>query len=157
MISALRGPNWLGVKVTFRVQLAPAPRLEPHVLLWSKSVALEPVIVTPLRASSEPPVLVSVSTCWLLWVAITQTPKLRVAGTAFRVAGVGGGDGCDPLPQPLNQDNPPNTIAKCFFTVPPTRNASVHRPAGFSAPIRPGIKAEPRLPNGPRARRAIVG
>ena len=29
--------------------------------------------------------------------------------------------------------------AKCFFTVPPTRNASVHHPAAFGVPIRPGL------------------
>jgi len=101
MIEALRGPNWLGVKVTFSVQLAPAPRLEPQVPLWSKSVALVPVIATLLITSSEPPVLVSVSTCGTLVVPTTNRPKLRPAGAGLRVAGVGGGGGADdPLPQP---------------------------------------------------------
>jgi hypothetical protein len=32
-INALRGPNWLGVKVTVKVQFAPGARLDPHVLV----------------------------------------------------------------------------------------------------------------------------
>ena len=114
MIEALRGPNWLGVKVTFSVQLAPAPRLEPQVLFWSKFVALVPVIPTLLITSSAPPVLVSVSTCGLLSVPTTNTPKLKLVGARIRVGGVGGGD---QPPQPLSKYNPPNTIAKRFFTV----------------------------------------
>ena len=99
VIEALRWPSWLGVKVTFRVQLAPALRLEPHVPLWSKSVALVPVIATLLITSSEPPVLVSVSTCGTLVVPTTTTGNLRLAGAELKVAGVGGGAD-DPLPQP---------------------------------------------------------
>jgi hypothetical protein len=33
----LRDPLALGVKVTLRVQLAPAAKLEPQVLVWAKS------------------------------------------------------------------------------------------------------------------------
>jgi hypothetical protein len=42
-MEALRGPAWLGVKVTLMAQFAPAARLDPHVLLWLKSAALVPV------------------------------------------------------------------------------------------------------------------
>jgi len=37
VIAALRWPNALGVKVTFRVQFAPAPRLGPHVVVNARS------------------------------------------------------------------------------------------------------------------------
>jgi hypothetical protein len=111
MIEALRGPNWLGVKVTFRVQLAAAPRLEPHVLLCSKSVALAPAVATPLITSSEPPLLVSVSTCELLVAPTTTTPKLKLAGAITRAGGVGGADD----PQPPSRHVPQNISAKCFF------------------------------------------
>jgi len=115
------------------VQLAPAPRLEPHVLLWSKSVALVPVIAMPLISSSEPPVLVRVSTCGLLVVPTTDTPKLRLAGARTRVGGVGGNAG-DPPPQPASKDNTPNTSANCFFTVPP--------PHGSDDPRKPSAGGE---------------
>jgi len=133
VIDALRSPNWLGVKVTFMVQLTPAPRLEPHALLRSKSVALAPVMATPLIASSELPVLVSVSTCEPLAVPTTQTPKPRLAGARLRV-GVGGGAD-DPLPQPLSKDKPQSMSAMQFFTMPPIRYATVHRPSAFHAPV----------------------
>src|ERR1700674_5072858 len=140
VIEALRWPNWLGAKVTFRVQLTPAPRLEPQVLLRSKSVALVPVIAKLLIASSEPPVLVSVSTCWPLSVPTNHTPKPRLAGARFRVGGVGGGDEGDPPPQPPNKDNPPNTSAKCFFTVSPVGRVTVHHLAVFRAPVAQGSR-----------------
>jgi hypothetical protein len=41
VIEALRCPNWLGVKVTFRMQLASAPRLDPHVL-FCRSAKIRP-------------------------------------------------------------------------------------------------------------------
>jgi hypothetical protein len=37
VIEPLRKPVALGVKVTLRVQLAPAAKLEPQVLVWAKS------------------------------------------------------------------------------------------------------------------------
>src|ERR1700719_2631864 len=60
LMEVLRGPNWLGVKVTLMGQSAPAARLGPHEPLWLKSAALVPVIERPVITSSEPPVLVSV-------------------------------------------------------------------------------------------------
>ena len=53
---ALRGPNWLGVKVTLMVQFAPAARLDPHVLLlWLKSAALAPVSAMLLTTTADYP------------------------------------------------------------------------------------------------------
>jgi len=40
-------------EVTFRVQFAPVPTLALHVLLWSKSAALVPIIVMPLTDGCE--------------------------------------------------------------------------------------------------------
>ena len=37
VIEPLREPVAVGVKVTLRVQLAPAAKLEPQVLVWAKS------------------------------------------------------------------------------------------------------------------------
>jgi len=119
------------VKVTLREQLAPAPRLEPHVLLRAKSVALVPIIATPPITSSELPVLVTVSTCGLLPVPTIHTPKFRLAGARLMVGGGGGAD--DPLPQPLSKYNPPRMSTKYFFTVPllmaasgrPTKNQAL--------------------------------
>ena len=62
------------------MQLAPATRLAPQVVLvWLNSAALVPVIATLSIASAEPPVLVSVSACGTLVVPTTNSLKLRLA------------------------------------------------------------------------------
>jgi hypothetical protein len=50
-------PLAVGLKVTRRVQLAPAARLEPQVLVWEKS----PLVLTPLMLSGALPVFLSVT------------------------------------------------------------------------------------------------
>src|SRR5712692_4744723 len=87
VIEALRGPNWPGVKVTLMVQFAPAARLEPHVLLWLKSVALVPVSAMLLMTTAEAPVLVTVSACAPLRAPISCGAKLRPEGVRVRVSG----------------------------------------------------------------------
>ena len=49
VIEPLREPVAVGVKVTLRVQLAPAPRLEPQLLVWEKS-PLAVMLVMPRAA-----------------------------------------------------------------------------------------------------------
>ncbi len=46
-------PVAVGWKVTFTVQLAPAARLEPQLLLWAKSPRLVPVMEMPLMLTDE--------------------------------------------------------------------------------------------------------
>lgn len=99
VIEALRWPGSLGVKVTSNVQLVPAPRLEPHVLLWSRSKirGVGPRYRHAVDHQIEPPVLVNVSTCGgTLVVPTTTTGKLKLAGARLRAGGLGGADG--PLP-----------------------------------------------------------
>ena len=86
-IAALRGPNCPGVKVGEKVQLAPATRLEPHVVLFTKSALLEPVSVMPVIATVELPVWVSVSVCGTLALPTNCVPKSRLAGERVRVSG----------------------------------------------------------------------
>jgi hypothetical protein len=67
---AVRLPAELGVNVTAIVQLAPAASTEPQPLVAAKSLALVPVIVTPLMLSAALPVLLTVTDWALLAVAM---------------------------------------------------------------------------------------
>src|SRR5258708_13577591 len=58
---ALRVPFALGVKVTAIVQLRPAPRLEPQLLVCAKSAALGPLRVKPEKVRLVVPTLVSLT------------------------------------------------------------------------------------------------
>jgi hypothetical protein len=71
----LREPLAVGVKVTLRVQLALAARLEPQVLVWEKSPLFVPAMVTLVMLSVALPVLVSVMGAAELVVPITWLPK----------------------------------------------------------------------------------
>ena len=51
---AVRGPVWVGLKVTVMVQLAPAARPVPQVLVWLKSVAFVPVTAMLLMVNARP-------------------------------------------------------------------------------------------------------
>jgi hypothetical protein len=88
VIAALRGPNWLGVNITFKVQFAPAAMLDPQVLFWPNSVALIPVIAMLLITTAEAPVLVITSACAPL-VVPTSCVKLRLPGERVSVSGSG--------------------------------------------------------------------
>jgi hypothetical protein len=90
----VRVPNAVDVNVTLIVQLAPAAKLAPQVLVCAKSVVF-PVLNPMLVISSEPlaPVLVSVAGCETLVV-----PKLwpgKVSAVGDRVAAV---EGAMPVP-----------------------------------------------------------
>jgi len=58
---ALRLPLAEGLKVTLMLQLAPAAMLDPQELVWEKSPAFVPVIVTLEIASVELPLLLTVA------------------------------------------------------------------------------------------------
>ena len=68
--AALRAPTAVGLKVTENVQLAPAAKVAPHVLVCAKSPPLAPVIVLLLMVSVEPalPAFVSITVCAALVV-----------------------------------------------------------------------------------------
>lgn len=70
IIEAFRIPEAVGVKITLRVQLAPAARLVPQVLVWVKSPELLPFIVIPVIARGAVPLLDRVAVCGVLEVLI---------------------------------------------------------------------------------------
>jgi hypothetical protein len=59
--AAVRFPLAEGVKVTLMVQLAPAATLDPQLLVWAKSPAFVPVIVTLEIVRAELPELLMVT------------------------------------------------------------------------------------------------
>ena len=60
LMEALRAPLAVGLNVTLIVQWAPAATLEPQLLVWVKSPALEPVTEIPVTLNAPLPVLVRV-------------------------------------------------------------------------------------------------
>jgi hypothetical protein len=68
-------PVVAGRKVTLIVQLAPAVRLEPQVVVREKSTALVPVIATLLIVIVALPVFLSVATTAALLVLIVRMPN----------------------------------------------------------------------------------
>jgi hypothetical protein len=67
---ALREPEAVGRNVMLKVQLAPAARVEPQVVVRVKSPEFVPVIEVLLMVMLAPPLLVKV-TVWLLLVVFT--------------------------------------------------------------------------------------
>ena len=77
MVTApVRVPIAVGVKVTLRVQLAPAARLALHVFISEKS----PLTMMPIMLRAELPLLQSVTVCALLHVPTACAGKVREAG-----------------------------------------------------------------------------
>jgi hypothetical protein len=67
-MAALSAPATVGVKITTRVQLAPAARLAPQLPVWVKSATLLPPSVMPVIASGAVPLLDKVTACGALAV-----------------------------------------------------------------------------------------
>ena len=65
---AARAPAAAGVKVTLIVQLLPPATELPQLLVWTKSVALVPVIVMLVIARAAFPVLFRVT----IWAALVE-------------------------------------------------------------------------------------
>jgi hypothetical protein len=77
MVTApFRVPIAAGVKVTLRVQLAPAARLALHVFVSEKS----PLTVMPVMLRAALPLLQSVTVCALLHVPTACAGKVKEAG-----------------------------------------------------------------------------
>ena len=85
---AARVPVAVGLNVTLMVQLAPAPTLDPQVLVWLKSPALAPVIEMPVTLSTPLPVLVRVTDWAALEVPTALLVKVRLEGETLTDAAV---------------------------------------------------------------------
>lgn len=77
---AARAPVAVGLKVTLTVQLAPAAKVLPQVVVLEKSPAFAPVIAICHRCIVTPPLLVIVTLCGLLLVPTVWLAKLRLVG-----------------------------------------------------------------------------
>ena len=84
VIEPLREPVALGVKVTLRVQLAPAARLEPQVLVWAKS----PLTVMLVIVRVALPVFFSATVWALLLVPTGCSEKVKEAGERLTTGAV---------------------------------------------------------------------
>ena len=78
---ATRFPLALGSKITEIAQFDPEPRVLPQVLDHTpKSVALGPVMLTPLIVTAPASLLVKVTTCGALVVSVACFAKSRLLG-----------------------------------------------------------------------------
>src|SRR5437016_3976770 len=78
-------PVAVGVKVTLRLQPAPAARLEVQPLARVKSVGFAPPVTMLVIAKPTVPVLVRVEDCGALGVATAVLGKMRELGDALAV------------------------------------------------------------------------
>jgi hypothetical protein len=85
---ALLDPVVVGRKVTLIVQVPPAAKLVPHVLVWEKSAELDPVRVMPLIVMLELPVFLSVVARAVLAVFTACTPNAKEVGDRLAVGPV---------------------------------------------------------------------
>jgi hypothetical protein len=69
-----------GLKVTLTVQLAPAARVLPQVLVLEKSPAFAPNIATCHKFIVPPPLFVKVTTCAALVVPTVWLANVRLVG-----------------------------------------------------------------------------
>jgi hypothetical protein len=78
-----RDPEAEGANVTLTVQLAPAARVEPQLVVWLKSAALVPVSEIEMPVNEVVPMFVSVTTWAALLVPTFWLPNVRVVGVTF--------------------------------------------------------------------------
>ena len=76
----MRVPAAAGVKITLMMQPAPAPRLDPQVLVCVKSLAFEPETEMLAMVRTALPVLVSVTDWDGVAVPTDGLPKVRLEG-----------------------------------------------------------------------------
>ena len=138
MISeALRAPRAVGVKVRVMVQLAPMPRLAPHVVVRAKSPAFAPVIKWLVidRAAVAEPALASVT----VWSGLSVfSPWLA------NVTAVGDTEATGAPPVPLS----------ATFTVACTGSLVAMANEPVRAPVLAGRKVTLMVQNVPGARLA---
>src|SRR5580658_1560314 len=81
-------PFAAGVKVTLMVQLAPAARELPQVLVWAKAPLLVPVMAILVMLTAVLPVLLNVTVWAVVVVPTFSLPKLRLVAERFRPGAV---------------------------------------------------------------------
>ena len=104
--AAARVPEAEGVKSTAIVQLAPAATEVPQLLVCAKLLALAPVTARLVRFKVLAPVLVSVTVCTVLVIAIDSLPKDKLLGETLTV-----GDVLAPVPERLTVWEPPTALS----------------------------------------------
>src|SRR5262249_16633011 len=77
-MEALRAPAAAGRKVTVMVQLDPAARLDPQLLVWAKSPGFAPVMVMLEIERAAVPMLLNVTFCGALSDPTVTVPKLTL-------------------------------------------------------------------------------
>jgi hypothetical protein len=75
-------PVALGLNFTLMKQLAPDATLVPQVLVWVKSAAFAPTIVTAVMLTVAWPLLLSVTVLARLVVLSGWLPKLTLSGAS---------------------------------------------------------------------------
>src|SRR5580658_969896 len=78
---AVNAPTAAGVKVTEIVQLAPAASVAVQVLVWPKSAALVPVMVTAMPVRVAPPLLESFTVCAVEGIFTGWGRKVRLVAS----------------------------------------------------------------------------
>jgi hypothetical protein len=81
------------LKVTLRVQSAPAATLVPHVFVCVKSAASTPVTVMLVTFSVPVPVLVRVTVCGALVVATNCSANVKLVGDSVTTGALSAGLG----------------------------------------------------------------
>lgn len=136
MVSApVRVPLAVGVKVTLIMQLAPAARLPPQLLVWAKS----PLVAMLEMVSGPVPVLERVTFCAALAVPRFWLPKLRVPGETLTAGAV-------PVPLRLT--------VWVLPLVPPLSSVKVKVPV--RGPAEAGVKVTDSVQLAPTARGEAV-
>src|ERR1017187_2325423 len=82
LTAAVRVPVADGVKATMMVQVPPAGRDVPQLLVWAKSLLLGPVMLNDVIVRVALVVLISVDPCEALVIATVWLPKLRSGGSS---------------------------------------------------------------------------
>ena len=77
------------MNTTPMLQLDPAPRLVPHVLLWTKSPLFNPVTEILVMTSDEFPPFESEIPCEADCVPTACVPNVRLDGTRLAVGALG--------------------------------------------------------------------
>jgi len=135
--AALLDPVADGRNVTLIVQLAPAAKLDPHVVVREKSPALVPVTVMLLIVMLEFPVFVRVVLRAVLVMFTAWTPNAREAGDRLAVGLV---------PVPLNE-----TVCGLPLALSATESLAVRDEPTVGVNVTlieqfvPGAKLEPQL------------
>src|ERR1035438_6254468 len=88
VMAAVNAPNTVGAKCPWIAQVAPPARLDPQVFANTNEEAFAPVTPMLAMAKFAPPVLVKVTCCDALVLALHHNPRRQVGHAHRRVGGV---------------------------------------------------------------------